>query len=99
MLSATRTNLTTWRTEGQIWISGDQLRRVIESVAVNGGTAVVMSCEVANDVLVAVGTDDVRFPTPDAVRNRTTMVNQGGAWLVQYVDVLGHWEDINTCPP
>jgi hypothetical protein len=99
MLSATRTNLTTWRTEGQIWISGDQLSRVIESVAVNGGTAVVLSCEVANDVLVPVGTDDVRFPMPDAVRNRTTMVNQGGAWLVQYVDVVGHWEDTTTCPP
>jgi hypothetical protein len=97
MLGAIRANLTTWRTEGQIWIQGDQNRHVIESIEIDGTTAYVTSCLVANDVLVDAGAEDVQLPAPDAARDRTTLVNQGGVWRVQYVDVLGNWEESNEC--
>jgi hypothetical protein len=98
MLSATRTNLTTWRTEGQIWISGDQTSHAVESIELDRQTAYVTSCAVANDVLVDAGTVDVQFPAPDALRHKTTLVNQGGVWLVKYVDAVGRWEDTSECP-
>jgi hypothetical protein len=97
MLSATRTNLTTWQTEGQVWIAGDQTHHTVESIEIDGETAYVTSCVVANDVLVESGTVDVEFPEPEAVRHKTTMVSRKGAWLVQYVDVLGRWEASTAC--
>jgi hypothetical protein len=97
MLSATRTNLTTWQTEGQVWIAGDETHHTVESIEIDGETAYVTSCVVANDVLVESGTVDVEFPEPDAVRHTTTMVSRNGAWLVQYVDVLGRWEASTAC--
>jgi hypothetical protein len=97
MLSATRTNLTTWQTEGQVWIAGDQTHHTVESIEIDGETAYVTSCVVANDVLVESGTVDVEFSEPDAVRHKTTMVSRNGAWLVQYVDVLGRWEASTAC--
>jgi hypothetical protein len=97
ILSATRTNLTTWRTEGQIWIAGDQTSHAVESIEIDGSTAYVVSCVVANDALVDAGTVDVQFPEPDAARHKTTMVSQSGTWMVQYVDVLGRWETSTEC--
>jgi hypothetical protein len=97
MLSATRTNLTTWQTEGQVWIAGDETHHTVESIEIDGETAYVTSCVVANDVLVESGTVDVEFSEPDAVRHKTTMVSRNGAWLVQYVDVLGRWEASTAC--
>jgi hypothetical protein len=98
-LSALRTNLTTWRTEGQIWIPGDQTRHVIESVVLDGDTATVTACLVGNDVLVESGANDVQPRAPDAARDKVTMVNQGGEWLVQYVDVLQEWKASSECAP
>jgi hypothetical protein len=98
-LSALRTNLTTWRTEGQIWIPGDQTRHVIESVVLDGDTATVTACLVGNDVLVESGANDVQPRAPDAARDKVTMVNHGGDWLVQYVDVLQEWKASSECAP
>jgi hypothetical protein len=97
MLSATRSNLTTWRTEGQIWVQGDQNRHAIESIEIEGNMAYVTSCLVGNDVLVVAGAENVELPPPDAARDRTTMINHGGVWRVQYVDVLGNWEGRTEC--
>jgi hypothetical protein len=97
MLSATRSNLTTWRTEGQIWVQGDQNRHAIESIEIEGNMAYVTSCLVGNDVLVIAGAENVELPPPDAARDRTTMINHGGVWRVQYVDVLGNWEGRTEC--
>jgi hypothetical protein len=97
MLSATRTNLTTWRTEGQVWVKGDQSRHDVETIEIAGDTAYVTACIVGNDVLVEAGTVDAPLPAPNTNRNKTTLVRQGNEWLVQYVDTLETWPGVAGC--
>jgi hypothetical protein len=98
-LSAVRTNLTTWRTEGQIWVAGDANESRIESVELDGPTAVVTACRISNDLLIEAGTTPGSLPPPSASRDRTTLVLQGEAWLVQYVDPVDSWEGATECVP
>jgi len=97
MLSATRTNLTTWRTEDQVWVKGDQSRHDVEAIEIAGDTAYVTACIVGNDVLVEAGTVDATLPAPNTNRNKTTLVRQGDEWLVQYVDTLETWPGEAGC--
>jgi hypothetical protein len=90
-LGALRTNLTTWRTEGQVWLAGDLTEHRIESVEIDGETAYVIDCTIANDALVGAGTTNVDFPSPMSVRDKATLVRQGNSWLVKYIDSLGQW--------
>jgi hypothetical protein len=98
-LGGFRTQLSTWQAEGQVWLTGDETRHHIESVAVNrdGVTAVVTDCVVANDALVPRGTTSVTFPAPRTDRGVTTMVNENGHWLVKDTDSGGHWEGVAGC--
>jgi hypothetical protein len=98
-LSAVRTNLTTWRTEGQIWVAGDANESRIESVELDGPTAVVTACRISNDLLIEAGTTPGSLPPPSASRDRTTLVLQGEAWVVQYVDPVDSWEGATECVP
>jgi hypothetical protein len=93
-LGALRTNLTTWRTEGQVWLAGDLTEHRIESVEIDGETAYVIDCTIANDALVGAGTTDVEFPSPMSVRDKATLVRQGNSWLVKYIDSLGQWDGV-----
>jgi hypothetical protein len=98
-LGGLRTLLSTWQAEGQVWIAGDQTRHTIQSVVVHrdGLTAEVTDCAVENDALVPRGTTAVNFPAVETNRGMTTLVNQGGRWLVQDTDERGHWEGVAGC--
>ncbi|HET6949135.1 MAG TPA: hypothetical protein VFI47_02105 [Acidimicrobiales bacterium] len=97
ILSASRRNLTTWRTEGQVWVAGDVSRFDIEAVEIDGDTAYLTVCSVGNDALVPVGTDDVELPPVAAVRDKVTLIRHGEGWLVRNVDPLGTWEGDDEC--
>jgi hypothetical protein len=97
MLAATRTNLRTWRTEGQVWVKGDQSRHDVETIEIAGDTAYVTACIVGNDLLVEAGTVDAPLPPPNTNRNKTTLLRQGNEWLVQYVDTLETWPGVAGC--
>ncbi|HEY7072675.1 MAG TPA: hypothetical protein VH479_21275 [Acidimicrobiales bacterium] len=98
-LSALRTRLSTWQSQGEIWVTGDQTRHDIQSVEFQDGglTAVVTDCIVANDTRVPVGSTDVTLPAPKTNLGHTTMVNQDGAWLAQSTGVDQQWEGVAGC--
>ena len=97
-LSDIRTRLSTWQAQGQIWLAGDLTRHRVETVFVspNSHSAVVTDCVVENDVLVQIDTS-APFPIPRTTRVRTSLVNQGDAWMVRDSDEVEHWEGVAGC--
>jgi hypothetical protein len=98
VLGTTRDNLTTMRSENQIWIAGGHTSHRVTSVELTGlERAVVLDCNVEDDKLVD-RDDETTVRTAASTRIlQATLVLQGGAWAVSTVETLESFDGAVPC--